>query len=197
VDLLSIAVQDDETGSAGSAAPLPDEGTTERVGSHAGIGVNNETLMGFASWLAGQPQLLELGYVGARNDHERVSTLLWWAGPPTVAEDRVIAEAHARGIRIEIHRATYSPAALETAARLVSAATDDLAAVGFTLSSIVAVDLHHDGLRVQGYVPSSPDEPLSPATVGAVEAVLNTVSGLPELMSLADIRVEHGRVSPC
>jgi hypothetical protein len=156
------------------------------------LGTNSVTLMEFNTWLAEQPELFDFGYVGSCNDHENVSTLLWWAGPASAAHERVVAEAHARGIQIRIHRAKYSRAVLRASAHVIFDAKDDLAAVNFTLASIKAGDLQHDGLRVQGYVPAAPDAPLAQTTVATVEVVLANVRGLAELMSLADIRVEHG-----
>lgn len=188
-------MQDTGTGSATPASPLPQDRPplADLSGSDAGIGMNNETLMRFSTWLAEQPELIDLGYVGSRNDHGQVSTLIWWAGPPTVAEERVIAEARTRGIQVVIERAKYSRGILDAAVRLIFDAEDEFAAVGFAVSGIGAVDLQHDGLRVYGYDLAASGEPLSRATVAAVEAVLATLPGLSELISVADVRVEHGQ----
>ena len=55
-----------------------------------------------------------------------------------------------------IERVNYSRGILDATARLIFDAEDELAAVGFAISGIEAVDLQHDGLRCTATTPPQP-----------------------------------------
>jgi hypothetical protein len=153
---------------------------------------NHPALMAFNNWLAEQPELATSGFVGGSNDHRAVSTTLWWSGPRTPIQERVLDEARSRGIQASIRVAKYSKEDLERAATLIFGASDALATVNFEIAVIGAFDAQHDGLRLEGFDPLNPEEPLSESARAAVRRVLQGIDVLEDLVDLPDILIEHG-----
>jgi len=153
---------------------------------------NNEALMAFKTWLVEQLELVGFGFFESANNHRDVSTALWWAGPRTDFQERVLDEARTRGIKATIYAAKYSQDALDRACRLIFEASEALASVNFAIASVSAFDAKHDGLTVQGFDPSHPARLLGDSTRTAVRAVLRGIDGLVEVMHLCDILIEHG-----
>jgi hypothetical protein len=153
---------------------------------------SNESLMAFATWLVEQPELLGSGYVYAVNNHQGVGTTLWWAGPATELQRRVLAEGRARGIDVAVRVARYTREALDQGAHAFFDSEALLAGAGFALASVSSMDGRHDGLRVTGSDREKPDEPLSEPLRAAVESILRGISGLSGIINVADVKIEHG-----
>jgi len=157
--------------------------------SNEGIDSNNMALLTFNTWLVEQPEFPGCGYVAGANNHRDVSTTLWWAGPHTDFQERVLNEARSRGIKATIIVAKYSKDALDRACGLISGAGGALAAVNFAIALIIA---EHDGLTVEGFDPAHPGRLLGDAARAAVRAVLQGIHGLEQVMDLSNILIEHG-----
>lgn len=75
---------------------------------------------------------------------------------------------------------------------LIFDTSDALASVNFEIAIIGGFDAKHDGLRLEGFDPSNPAEPLSESTRAAVRRVLRGMDALEDLVDSADILIEHG-----
>lgn len=156
------------------------------------MGQNSEPPTSFNTWLVQQPELRGSGYVYAVNDHPDIRMTLWWAGRTTDFQQRALVEAHARGIKVGIHVAKYSREALDQGSHAVFEAEAQLFGVGFALASVSSMDGKHDGLRVEGFDPAKPDEPLPHVLRVAVKATLRGIKALTDAIDVEDVQIEHG-----
>ncbi|GAA0995470.1 chymotrypsin family serine protease [Subtercola frigoramans] len=112
--------------------------------------IDNQRKLGeLKSWILAQPDSANSGYIDQINDAPGLSTQLLWHGDSKLKAS-VIAEAARRGIKATILERPHSLPEINSITKKLEAHADQLAAAGFTLASVVGVQVDTGEIQVEG-----------------------------------------------
>jgi hypothetical protein len=136
---------------------------------------NQRTLGELKSWILAQPGVEASGYIDQVNDAAHLATRLLWYGDDSLKE-AALQQAKALGVTATVEQRPQPLSEIKAAAQRIAASSEQLAASGFTLSSVVGVQADTSEIQVEG---EFSDAARSVDVANVVSKDLQEIAGVP------------------
>lgn len=142
--------------------------------------MENQRILGeLKSWIITQPDALSSGYLDQVNDAENRSVRLLWSGESTLRA-AALSKAAELGIDAVIEERPFTLSKINDVATAVFDHKNDIAAAGFTISSIVGVQADIADIQLEGDFTREPiGQQARDQVVANVRAIVAVIAGVP------------------
>lgn len=142
--------------------------------------MENQRVLGeLKSWIITQPDALSSGYIDQVNDAENRSVRLLWSGESTLRA-AALRKAAELGIVAVIEERPFTLSKISDVATAVFDHKNDIAAAGFTISSVVGVQADTVGIELEGDFITEPiGQQARDNVLASVKAVVTVIAGVP------------------